>query len=313
MIRCISIFGPTASGKSALAIEMAKAFNGVIISADSMQIYRGMDIGTAKPSKEELSIVPHKMIDICEPNVRFSVYDYKASAEEEIIRAARCGKLPIIVGGTGLYLDSIFFNTNFGEFEIDPTIHDTLTSRAENGEGELLLSELHEIDPEAAKPLCQNDLKRIVRALEVFHSTGKTLSEYKKESHLNKSAFDVCKIFLTFQNRQNLYERINQRVDQMINQGLVDETRRLYISGVFNQKTASQAIGYKELLPHINSGVPLETCTEILKQKTRNYAKRQITWFKRYQDAHFIQMDTDPDPTETARLIITKFLKEDTK
>jgi len=307
---CISIFGPTASGKSALALSLARDFNGVIISADSMQIYRGMNIGTAKPTAEEMEEIPHRMIDICDPADSFSVYDYKQKAENEIEQVLSCGMLPIVVGGTGLYLDALFYNTQFGEMQIDPNIRENLAKEAVKlGNGELL-ARLKRIDPETAFPLHEKDTKRILRALEVYYSTGKTLSAFKRESHLIKPKFDYLKISLVFSNRENLYLRINNRVDQMMKMGLLEETRKLIEDGSFSGKTAPQAIGYKELIPFFKGESSLETCIEKLKQKTRNYAKRQLTWFRRYTDAQTVCMDCRISPYERVKEITNKFLEE---
>ncbi len=310
MKRVISVFGPTASGKSSLAIALAKELKGVIISADSMQIYREMNIGTAKPTADEMSEVPHRMIDICDPTQSFSVYDYKIMAEKEIENAFSQGLVPIVVGGTGLYFDALFYNTDFGEMEIDPSVRERLNARAVAGEGATLLKELSVIDPATAAPLHEKDLKRIIRGLEVYYSTGTPLSVYKEKSRSKNSKYDFLKIFLNFQNRDKLYQRINMRVDQMLELGLVEETRLLLEKGYFDSPTASQAIGYKELLPYLNGDRELSECVEILKQKTRNYAKRQLTWFRRYEDAHTIRMDTKPNPIQLALQFSNEFLKE---
>lgn len=310
MKKCIAVFGPTASGKSALAVQLAKALDGVIISADSMQIYREMNIGTAKPTKEEMNGIPHKMIDICSCKEPFSVYEYKKAAEAEIENALSLGKTPILVGGTGLYFDSLFFNTEFGEMEIDPAVRSQLEERVLSGGISALLSDLKKIDPKSAEGLCENDKKRILRALEVYYSTGKTLTEFKEKSHTKKPKFAFLKIFLNFSDRENLYHRINLRVDQMMEAGLLSETKDLLDSGVFRSKTSAQAIGYKELLPYFSGEKELSLCVDLLKQKTRNYAKRQLTWFRRYTDAHEIFMDTDSNPAETALNLSKSFLKD---
>jgi len=310
MKRCIAIFGPTASGKSSLALQLAKRYDGVIISADSMHIYRNMNIGTAKPTAEEMREVPHKLIDICDANEPFSVWNYKCCAEEAIETALSQNKLPIIVGGTGLYFDSLFNNTDFGDFEILPEIRENLQKRSALGENKILLEELRSIDPECAAPLHENDSKRIIRGLEVYLSTGRTLTDFKQKSHENASKFTFCKFNLVYQNRQNLYHRINLRVDQMIQDGLIDETKNLLQCHCFDSGTAKQAIGYKEILPYLLNQRDLESCIDLLKQKTRNYAKRQITWFRRYSDAHQICMDENPTPLETVNSITNTFLKE---
>ncbi len=311
MKRVISVFGPTASGKSSLALELAKELNGVIVSADSMQIYREMDIGTAKPDANEMALVPHRMIDICDPNQPFSVYDYKKMAEAEIEKIFSDGRVPIVVGGTGLYFDALFFNTDFGEMEVDPAIRERLNLRANAGEGALLLEELSSVDPLTAAPLHEKDLKRIIRGLEVYYSTGTPLSVFKAKSKTNNGKYEYLKIFLNYRNRDVLYQRINCRVDQMMELGLEDETRTLLQKGYFDSPTASQAIGYKELMPYFKGERSLEECLDILKQKTRNYAKRQLTWFRRYEDAHTIWMDEDANPLQTAMELSMKFTKED--
>ncbi len=310
MKRVIALFGPTASGKSSLAIELAKKLNGVIISADSMQIYQQMNIGTAKPTPYELAEVPHRMVDICDPTQSFSVYDYKIKAEEEIEKALEQGFVPIVVGGTGLYFDALFYNTDFGEMEIDPAVREHLNARALGGEGAAMLEELSAVDPETAAPLHKKDLKRIIRGLEVYHSTGIPLSVYKNNSRSKNGKYEFLKIFLNFRSREELYQKINLRVDQMIALGLLDETCTLLEKGYFDSPTASQAIGYKELLPYFNGERTLPECVEILKQKTRNYAKRQLTWFRRYEDAHTILMDEDEDPVQTALQFCNDFFKE---
>ncbi len=312
MKRCIAIFGPTASGKSSLALRLAGELDGVIISVDSMQIYRGMDIGTAKPSAEEMRKIPHKMINICEPNERFSVYDFKKRAEEEIGKVLGNRKIPILVGGTGLYFDALFSNTDFGTFDVNPKIREKLEQQLAEQGGCAVLEQLKSIDPDAAKPLHEKDHKRILRALEVYYTTGKTLTQFKSESHRNKSELDFLKISLIFHQRDNLYKRINDRVDLMVKGGLVEEAKQIYESNLLSFQTASQAIGYKELIPYFTNERSLEECIEILKQKTRNYAKRQITWFRRYEDAHKLFMDGHSDPYSDALTISKHFLKEDT-
>ncbi|MBQ3866080.1 MAG: tRNA (adenosine(37)-N6)-dimethylallyltransferase MiaA [Clostridia bacterium] len=296
MIPAICIFGPTASGKSGLALRLAKEFGGTIISADSMHIYRRMDVGTAKPTREEQRSAPHKMIDICDPEDDYSVYDYQRDALFEIENAWRASSLPVVVGGTGLYVDALLFNTAFGEMEIDPSVRERLHERAAAGEGAAMLEELRRVDPETALPLHEKDLKRIVRALEVWYSTGETLSAFKARSHEKSGVVDFLTFNLLFRDRAVLYARIDRRVDEMMNNGLLEETKTLLREGVFSRRTASQAIGYKELIPFLEGEKTLEECVSTLKQKTRNYAKRQITWFKRYTEAVPLYMDGIDDP-----------------
>jgi tRNA dimethylallyltransferase len=277
---------------------------------EPMQIYSEMNIGTAKPTSEEMSEVPHKMINICSCKDSFSVYEFKKMAEKEIESACLLNKTPILVGGTGLYFDALFFNTDFGEMEIDEAVRSNLQEKAKSGGIASLLLELQKIDPKSAEGLCENDSKRILRALEVYLSTGKTQTEFKEKSHDQKAKFDFLKLFLNFSDRDTLYERINQRVDQMIKDGLLEETKMLMDSGTFDSKTSAQAIGYKELIPYFKGEKELSACIDLLKQKTRNYAKRQLTWFRRYTDAHQIMMDTDPSPYKTALNLSKSFLKD---
>lgn len=309
MNRCLAFFGPTASGKSSLAYRLAGELNGNIISVDSMQIYRGMDIGTAKPTSEEMESIPHKMINICDPHESFSVYDFKRMAETEIRATLKHGKVPILVGGTGLYFDSLFFNTDFGEFDIKPEIRTELEQQLAKHGGLFLLEQLRTLDPEAAQPLHEKDHKRILRALEVYYSTGKTLTQFKLQSHKNKSEFDFLKFSLVFEHRENLYQRINDRVDSMVEDGLVEEVKRVYEANLLSYKTASQAIGYKEIIPFFTEGKSLDECLDTLKQKTRNYAKRQLTWFRRYEDAYELVMDNNEDPFLTALSVSKHFLR----
>ena len=288
MKTCIAVFGPTASGKSSLGLRLAKELNGVIISADSMQIYREMDVGTAKPSASEQAEIPHRMIDICDPTDKFSVYDYKAMAENEI-RSTFCqGLQPIIVGGTGLYLDALFYNTNFGDFEIDPDFRMKLKERSEKEWNHALLNELSKIDPDSAAPLHEKDTKRILRALEVYYSTGKTLNEFKEESRKEASEFDFLKFYLVYRDRQTLYDRINKRVDEMLEQDLLNETESLLRRGLLTGTTAAQAIGYKEFVDALNDRCSMEDAVALVQQSSRKYAKRQLTWFRRNPSIHWL-------------------------
>ncbi len=307
MKKAVFIVGPTASGKSGLGLKLAQEWGGAILSADSMQIYREMNVGTAKPTDAERRLVPHEMIDIRSVEEPFSVYDFKKEADAALSRIYAAGKTPFVVGGTGLYVDAILNNTEFGEMETDPSIREALEKEAEEGRAALLLERLREVDPETAAPLHEKDVKRIVRALEVYESTGLTLSGFKEASHRKKPDFRSLILYLCYHDRAALYERINRRVDQMMENGLLDETKRLLEAGAFASKTASQAIGYKELLPVITEGAPLSDAVELLKQRTRNYAKRQITWFNRY-DAIRLEMDLDPDPVKTAGNAVAAFL-----
>ena len=275
MSKAIIIAGPTASGKTALAVEVCKKFNGEVISADSMQIYKGMDIATAKPSPEEMSGIPHHLVDIIDPSAPFSVSQFKELADIAMADISSRGKIPVIAGGTGLYIDSIINNTSFGDFSGDEAYREELRTRSETEGGSVLWEELSVVDPECAARLNANDIKRIIRALEVYHCTGKPLTEHEKLSRTQKSSYDFLLLGLFFENRDILYERINLRVDRMVEAGLEEEARR-----ELSRKdipTAHQAIGYKELRPYFEGNATLGEALESLKKSTRNYAKRHGT------------------------------------
>lgn len=283
MQKVIIVAGPTASGKTSLAIELCKKFNGEVISADSMQIYKGMDIATAKPSEEEKDGIPHHLIDILDPTESFSVSQFKELADRTISDIISRGKLPVVAGGTGLYIDSLVNNTSFGDFSGDESYREALRARAEAEGTESLWNELFSIEPERAEKLGKNDLKRIIRALEVYHCTGKTLTEHESISRTQKSDYDFLMLQLFFEDREVLYDRINRRVDKMFELGLEQEARRELTR--HSLPTAHQAIGYKELRPYFEGKATLEEVSESLKKSTRNYAKRQLTWFRRYENA----------------------------
>ncbi|MBO4554797.1 MAG: tRNA (adenosine(37)-N6)-dimethylallyltransferase MiaA [Clostridia bacterium] len=280
----IYVVGPTASGKSALALELAKEFDGVIISADSMQIYRGLDVGTAKESKEIRDLVPHKMIDVVDADEEFSVAEYADMAKKEIENALNGGKLPIVVGGTGLYFEALIFPMSFANTVKNPELREKLAKELEEYGAEYLHEKLEKLDKKTAERLHTNDTKRVIRALEIILTTGKTLDENKDEQANDKP--NVIMIGLNT-DRAKLYERINERVDEMFAAGLVDE---VYSVGSFDYQSM-QAIGYKEFADakpqKIGNNFVLddETLAEIkdkIKQHTRNYAKRQLTWFRKY-------------------------------
>ncbi len=282
------VAGPTASGKTALGIEIAKRFGGEIVSADSMQIYKNMDIATAKPTELEQSQAKHHLIGFLSPGESFSVAKYKELAEKAIDDILSLGKLPIIVGGTGLYIDTLINNTEFLDYE-KSDIRETLEKRADSEGAETLLSELKKVDPETAERLHINDRKRIIRALEVYYSTGKTITTQCELSHINESKYRFVVIGLTAENRQYLYDRINLRVDMMIDEGLIEEAKRFYSLNLGS--TAKQAIGYKELKPYLDGLISLDEATEKLKMETRRYAKRQLTWFRRNKNIHWLEID----------------------
>ena len=295
------IVGPTASGKTSLSIEIAKHFDGEIISADSMQIYKSMDIATAKPTTEEMQGIMHHLIDFVSPCEKFSVAKYKELCYKCIDDIIKRGKIPIIVGGTGLYIDTVVNNTVFLEVD-SSTVRLKLEKDLEENGIESLFQALKEIDPESAEKLHLSDKKRIIRALEVYYSTGKTITEQNLLSHTEKSKYDFLIIGLNAKNREVLYDRINKRVDLMIENGLLEEAQRFY-SGDFSS-TAVQAIGYKELKPYLDGCCTLEEATEKLKMETRRYAKRQLTWFRRNKEINWLYIDDSEVITEKAVEII---------
>lgn len=294
MIKILVVCGPTASGKTAVAARLAKELGGEVVSADSMQVYKYMDIGTAKPSEEEKLGVPHHLIGFLEPDESFSVADYTRLAEETIQGIVERGKLPIIAGGTGLYISSLLSGTKFEEMRQDPAIREELEALAREKGGEFLLEALAEIDPELAGTLHPNDKGRIIRAIEVYRLTGVTMTELRKRSRAEPSRYDALIFGLGFSDRSKLYRRIDMRVDQMLLAGLEDEARSLY--GKYS-KTAAQAIGYKEFAAFFSGEATLEETTEKIKMETRRYAKRQLTWFRRESGVRWFDMG-EPDNIE---------------
>jgi tRNA dimethylallyltransferase len=279
-IKIYAVVGPTASGKSALALELAKRHGGEIISCDSMQIYKRMDIGTAKPTAEEQSEVRHHLIDIVEPDVDFSCEDYVAYADQAIADCVARGKLPIICGGTGLYLDTLLRGGNSAPVADTSVIRAELTARAESEGADAIYAELMRVDRESAENIHPNNLKRVIRALEIYYSCGVPKSELDRASKQIEPRYDASVLMLRYADRDILYRRIEKRVDQMIAEGLLEETRALMREGVFEKNgTAAQAIGYKELLGYLRGEQSLEDAIADLKTATRRYAKRQITWF----------------------------------
>ena len=287
-IKLIAIVGPTASGKTALSVNIAEKTGGEIVSADSMQIYKGMGIGTAKPDETEKRGIPHHLMDFLEPDAQYSVAKYTSDAREIIKDIHGRGKIPVIAGGTGLYVSSLLNNIEFSEHGTDEKYRAELAAVAEKDGGAALLGLLRDIDPETADRLPENDRKRIIRALEVYRVTGITMSEHIGKSQLNPSPYDPLIIGLDFRDRQTLYDRINRRVDDMMEKGLLKEAETVLKS---NQKTASQAIGYKELIPYLDGQSTLSEAVENIKMETRRYAKRQLTWFRRDKRAQWLFVD----------------------
>ncbi len=280
MIKILAIVGATGSGKSALALELAKRLDGEIISCDSMQIYKKMNIGTAKPTAEEMKQVKHHMIDIAEPEKQFSSADYVEAATKAIESCAERGKLPIVCGGTGLYLDALLRKSDPSPNTVNEEIRKELLEYAEREGADALWNMLFEIDPESAGAIHKNNIKRVARAIEIYRVSGQKKSELDRQSLEGGERYDACVIGLYYPLRDVLYDRINKRVDLMLEMGLVGETAELVKEGVFlKNATACQAIGYKELFLYLEGKESLDAARERLKTATRRYAKRQMTWF----------------------------------
>lgn len=288
-IPLVVIAGPTGSGKTALSVELARRFDGEVVSGDSMQIYKQMEIATAKPTLEEMRGVPHHLVGFLDCSKPYSVADYVKQASAVIEDIYGRGKLPFVVGGTGLYITSLVNHISFDEIVSDSSLRSQLLDRLNREGGQSLLDELRQFDPETAAALHPNNGNRIVRAIEVYRLTGITMSEHQRRSREKPSPYRLCMIGLTAKNRQVLYDRINRRVDEMMQKGLLEEARRiLEIPGL---KTAYQAIGYKELAGYFNGTRTLETALEKIKQESRRYAKRQLTWFRRDERIHWLYLD----------------------
>ena len=286
----VAVVGPTASGKTALSVALAKSLGGEVISADSMQIYRSMDVATAKPTAEGLQGVTHHLIDFLEPGESFSVARYCELAGAAIADIRGRGRLPILCGGTGLYVDSLLNNMRFEEQESDPALRAAITAELKQKGIDMMLDELRSFDPESADRLAQGrNPKRIIRCFEVYRSTGMTQNELNSRQLSAESPYRAIRLGLTAADREFLYERINRRVDLMLENGLLDEARAFYRGGY--GETAAAAIGYKELLPYLHGEADLESCIESLKRATRRYAKRQLTWFRRDESTRWFEID----------------------
>ena len=292
--RLICICGPTASGKTALSVAIAKQLHTEIISADSMQIYRGMDIGTAKPTIEERQGIPHHLPDVCEPSEPFSVARYVELADAAAQEILSRGRTPIVAGGTGLYMDALIECSTFSGDETDWTVRQKYQHMADTQGNLAVHKRLKMVDPESAQRLHPNNLKRVIRALEVYEQTGMTIGEFNRRNKRPAPKYTAVKIGVCPTDRQTLYDRIDRRVDQMLSDGLLEETRSLLSRGALTG-TAAQAIGYKELLGFLEGKDSLDSCTQLLKQRSRNYAKRQLTWLKRDDSIHWIYYNGDED------------------
>lgn len=289
--KVIVICGPTASGKTNLSIELAKQINGEIVSADSMQIYKDMNIGTAKPTKEEMQGIKHYLLDFVSPEERYSVAQYKQDAKKAIKEILLKGKTPIVVGGTGLYVDSLIYEIEYNDIKIDENYRKELEKIIEEEGLQKLYKKALNIDPVAMQKISENDKKRIMRVLEIYHSTGKTKTEQELESRKNPVEYDY-KLFAINWDREILYQRINKRVDIMIEQGLIEEVKNI-LEKYKKFPTAMQGLGYKEVVQYINGVYTKEEMIEKVKMETRRYAKRQLTWFRKNKNTTWLDGTND--------------------
>ncbi len=295
----IIIAGPTASGKSAAAVELAKRFDGEVISADSMQVYRGMDIGSAKITEEEMQGIPHHLIDIIDPKDPWNVVRFQQEAKAAAKDIAARGKLPILAGGTGFYIQSLLYDIDFSEMEEDNAYRKSLEDFAAKNGAEALHQKLLEVDPKAAAEIHPNNIKRVVRALEFHHESGQAISDHNETQRLRPEAYNAVFFVLTME-RQKLYKRIDDRVDLMMRDGLLDEVKRLLAKGCAPGDVAMQGLGYKQLIEYVNGACTLEEAIYQIKVQTHRFAKRQVTWFKR--EPNVIWIDRDQYPSNEAML-----------
>lgn len=304
MIFSLAITGPTASGKTALSLSLAKRLSCEIISCDSMQVYQGMDIGTAKATREERATVPHHLIDFLSPRESYSVESYREAAIKCAEDITSRGKTPLFVGGTGLYIDSLMRSGSTEAPGSDPEYRERLLDSLKTDEDiRALWERLREVDPESAEKIHQNNVKRVIRALEIYDKTGRTKSDFDKQSLLFNPEIYVGMITIDFHNRENLYSRVDERVDVMMRDGLLFEVESLYKDGALGN-TASQAIGYKELIEYIEGKITLNEAIENLKLASRRYAKRQLTWFRHEKNAGVIYADDEDGKMKTAEKMI---------
>lgn len=285
--KILVVTGPTATGKTALSVELAKKLGGEIVSADSMQIYRGMDIGTAKVTKAEMQNIPHHMIDIADPSEDYSVSRYVEEADAAVRGILSRGRLPIVAGGTNLYIDSLIAGLDFAEKAEDAALRESLNKQYDDIGGEAMLEYLRGFDPERAAKLHPADKRRIVRAVEIYILTGETITRHDEETKKRPKRYDAVKIALTFADRAVLYDRINARVDKMVSDGLFDEVKGLLDSGLSPESTSMQAIGYKEPAAYFRGEMSKDAAIELIKLSSRRYAKRQLTWLRRDDSIHW--------------------------
>ena len=306
--KIVVICGPTASGKTALSIALAKAFDGEVVSADSMQIYRRMDIGTAKPTKQEMDGVPHHMLDVAEPGEAYSVSRYVEEATACVEDILARGKLPIVCGGTGLYIDGLIRGTDYQPAGTDNGIREQLEGEGEAQGAEQMMARLAAVDPDSAARLHLSDKRRILRALEVYLATGETITVHNARTKAIPPRYEAVMIGLNTEPRQILYDRIDRRVGVMLEQGLLQEVQRLLEDGLL-EGTAAQAIGYKELLAYFRGEMTLETAADLIRQKSRNYAKRQLTWFRRDERVKWIVYNA-PEAAQAVLQEATNYLTQ---
>jgi len=303
--RLIVIGGPTASGKTAAAVRLCQRIGGEVISADSMQIYRGMDIGTAKPTQEEMCGIPHHLLSIADPAEKYSAAAYRELARQAIDSAYERGNQPVVCGGTGLYIDALTKPMGFAEHSANEDLRNELSALAQTEVGKIKLHKmLEEIDPASAARLHINDVRRIIRAIEVYKMTGVTLTEQSRLDKEREGDFDVAMFALNWP-REVLYNRINRRVDQMMKDGLVEEVQNLLKSGLQTGGTAMQALGYKEIVAALDGRISMEEAVEDIKRGSRNYAKRQMTWFRHDERVHWIDA-----PGKSLDQIVEEMIKE---
>ena len=305
--KIVVVAGPTATGKTRLGIELAQALGGEIVSADSMQVYRGMDIGTAKADESERAAAPHHMLDVCGPSENYSVARYAEEAGRVCEELLARGRLPIVVGGTGLYIDALIDGRDFAEFEGDRKLRTELSALYDAEGGEALLRMLGAFDPERAAKLHPGDRRRIIRAIEIYRLTGETMTEHDARTRALPPRYEAARIHLNYKNRADLYARIDARVDAMAADGLFEEVAALLAGGVPPGCTAMQAIGYKEAAAALRGELSRAEAIALIKQNSRRYAKRQLTWFSRSADALELLWDAEPD-FEMALRVSTDFL-----
>ena len=310
--KLIIIAGPTAVGKTDISVKVAKKLGGEIISADSMQVYRDMNIGTAKVTKEEMQGIPHHLIDVLDPSDNFNVSIFKNLSDEAITSVLCRNKVPVMVGGTGFYIQAVLYGIDFSEGETDEgyseSLYKMVSDEGDKAE-ERLYEKLKEVDPSSAEIIHRNNIKRVIRALEYYHCTGKTISEKNDEEKNKEEIFDSY-FFVITDDRQTLYDRIDKRVDKMMENGLLDEVNNLYKRGISQESTSMHGIGYSQLIPVIKGEDTLEHAVEIIKRDSRRYAKRQLTWFKREKNVIWIDRQNYSDNDEIADYISKKYLEE---